>query len=86
MKKLFVKANEKFVGNVVLYADSENVLCFDEAKTDKVPAAIVKNLFEKDLILVTTADGMYKPAVFEDKTTHYEVSIQSKTFKSATIE
>lgn len=74
MKKIYAKANEKFVKAVVLYANDSNVLCYDSAKTDKVPADMVKNLFEKGLILVSTAAGEYKPTLFTDETTYYAVS------------
>lgn len=96
MKKLYAKANEKFVKAVVLYADSSNVLCYDSAKTDKVPADMVKNLFDKGLILVVTSDGEYRPFLFTDETTYYAVSAMNMssgqspaaelvTFKSDTI-
>lgn len=90
MKKIYAKANEKFVKAVVLYADSESVLCYDSEATDKVPADVVKNLFEKGLVLVSTATAEYKPVTLEDKTTYISVYAMSKTgtaveFKSDTI-
>lgn len=93
MKKIFARANEKFVKAVVLYADSSNVLCFDSEATDKVPAEMVKNLFEKGLLLVSTDDGEYKPTTFTDETTYYAVSLvvmgtsaaEELVFKSANL-
>lgn len=87
MKKLFARANEKFVKSVVLYANSDNVLCFDSEATDKVPGAILKNLFEKNLVLIETADGEFRPTMFTDESTYYAVSfvdsnVQLATYKS----
>lgn len=75
MKKLFAKANEKFVKAVVLYPNSSSVLCFDSDATDKVPGAILKNLFEKNLVLVSTSAGLFRPTMFTDETTYYAVSL-----------
>lgn len=93
MEKIYAKANQKYVMNVRLYADSNSVLCYDSAKTDKVPASMVKELFDKNLLLVKTDDGEFKPTVFEDKTTYYAVTAiimgqsvaEALTFKSDTI-
>jgi len=74
MKKLFAKANEKFVKAVVLYPNSSNVLCFDSEATDKVSGAILKNLFEKNLVLISTSAGLFRPTHFTDETTYYAVS------------
>lgn len=87
MKKLFAKANEKFVKSVILYPNSDNVLCFDSEATDKVPGAILKNLFEKNLVFIETAYGEFRPTMFMDESTYYTVSfvdnnIQHVTYKS----
>ena len=75
MKKLFAKANEKFVKAVVLYPDQSNVLCYDSEATDKVPAAMLKNLFEKGLVLVHTDDVDYRPTAFVAGEDYYEVKV-----------
>lgn len=79
MKKLFAKANEKFVKAVVLYPNVSSVLCFDSAATDKVPGAVLKNLFEKNLVLIHTSGGDYRPTMFTDETTYYAVSLMHMT-------
>lgn len=75
MKKINAKANEKYLKAVVLYPNSSSVLCYDSDATDKVPAAMVKNLFEKGLLLVHTSAGDYRPTIFKDETTYYSVSL-----------
>lgn len=85
MKKIFAKANEKFVKAVVLYPDSSSVLCFDAEATDKVPGAILKNLFEKNLVLVRTTAGDFRPTIFKDETTFYSVSVINVTGSTASI-
>lgn len=97
MMKLFAKANEKFVKAVVLYPNSSNVLCYDSDATDKVPGAMVKNLFEKGLLLVRTSDGDFRPTAFTYGENYYAVSLvimvtsgqttaaEELTFKSDTV-
>lgn len=85
MKKLFAKANEKFVKAVVLYANANNVLCFDSAATDKVPGAVLKNLFEKNLVLISTSTGLYRPTMFTEETTYYAVSFVNYASSAASL-
>jgi len=85
MKKLFAKANEKFVKAVVLYPNSSNVLCYDSAATDKVSGAVLKNLFEKNLVLIHASSGDYRPTMFTDETTYYAVSFVNIASSTASL-
>lgn len=66
MKKhnIFAKADEKFVKSVVLYADSNKKLYYDEAaKTDKVKAEDMLDLFQKGVV-VFLSDKYYAPCMY----------------------
>lgn len=50
--KIYARADEKFVKAVVLYANSNDKLYYDEAaKTDKVVAADLTDLFLKGVVI-----------------------------------
>mgnify|MGYP000316630723 CR=1 FL=1 len=50
--KIYARADEKFVKAVVLYANSTDKLFYDEAaKTDKVVAADLTDLFLKGVVI-----------------------------------
>lgn len=73
MNRIFGTSQEKFLKSVVLYPNGENVLCYDAAFAKKVPAADLKNLYFKNLIVVDTTSGAHRPCTFQDKTTYYAV-------------
>lgn len=63
---VYAKSEEKYVMNVVLYADSDDGHVFyDSAKSVKIPKVELKDLFEKGCIVVF--DGSeYAPVAFKD--------------------
>lgn len=94
MEKIFIDAEEKYVGGVVLYGNGDDsVLTFDAAHENQVPAETLKGLFLKGILIVENENKFYKPVRLEDKTTHFDVvvvdenlsSADFKNFKSANV-
>lgn len=94
MEKIFIDAEEKYVGGVVLYGNGDDsVLTFDAAHENQVPAETLKGLFLKGILIVKNDNKFYKPVRLEDKTTHFDVvvvdenlsSADFKNFKSANV-
>ena len=94
MEKIFIDAEEKYVGGVVLYGNGDDsVLTFDAAYKNQVPAETLKGLFLKGILIVKNENKFYKPVRLEDKTTHFDVvvvdenlsSADFKNFKSANV-
>ena len=94
MEKIFIDAEEKYVGGVVLYGNGDDsVLTFDAAHENQVPAETLKGLFLKGILIVENENKFYKPVRLEDKTTHFDVvvvdenlsSAEFKNFKSANV-
>lgn len=57
-------ADEKYAKALMIYADSSKVLFYDEAaKTDKVAAADLKELFVKGVV-ISQNNKLYKPVCY----------------------
>lgn len=68
MKKIFARADEKFLKTVVCYAaedDGAYKLYFDEAGTDGANAKVVGNAYRKGMLMVVLGDEYLKPVACE---------------------
>lgn len=63
---IYADAAEKFVKNVVLYANDGGALYYDEARTEAVNGAVVQDLFFKGLLIISdnAAGGYYIPTSY----------------------
>lgn len=67
IEKDYVKADEKFVGYVMLYADSDaGHLFLESAHTNKISKDFAMNLFKKGLMIVTLESKIYRPIMCEE--------------------
>lgn len=57
MKKLYIDANDKYVGKVVVYADAEDNLYYDSELTEEVEAEDMFHLFVVGVI--ASKDGVF---------------------------
>lgn len=63
-ENIYARVDEKNVKTVMLYANSSKALFYDaEAKTDKVKAAELQNLFVKGCV-ISQSGKLYKPVCF----------------------
>lgn len=60
MNRIFDDARDKNVSCVVIYADSDNALYYDESCTVEVPSSDCLNLFYKGVVAMKDST-LYKP-------------------------
>lgn len=61
---IYATADEKYAKTLMIYADSSKALFYDEsAKTDKVAAADLKDLFVKGVV-ISQNNKLYKPVCY----------------------
>lgn len=68
MKKIFARADEKFLKTIVCHAvedDGVYKLYFDEDGTDGVPAKIAGNAYRKNMLMIVLDDEYLKPIACE---------------------
>lgn len=85
MEKIFIDAEEKYLGGVVVYGHSDNKLYADA--THKVPMVNdeVVNLFNKGLLIIKDADTTYKPVAMKKNLNVYDVTVLNGATATATF-
>lgn len=86
MSKIFVNAEEKNVGCVVVYGHTDNKLYVDAAKKTVLKSAIAVNLFKKGLLLIEDTDkSLYKPVAAKVSGNAYDITVVNGTGSTATF-
>ena len=76
MNRIFIDAEEKYLGAVVVYAHSDNKLYADTAYKKALSNEVVVNLYKKGLMLVEDSDGtVYRPVALKKNLTVYNVTV-----------
>ena len=76
MNKIFIDAEEKYLGAVVVYGHSDNKLYADSTHTKALSNEVVVNLYNKGLMLVEDSDGtVYRPVALKKNLTVYNVTV-----------
>ena len=76
MNRIFIDAEEKYLGAVVVYAHSDNKLYADTAYKKALSNEVVVNLYKKGLMLVEDSDGtVYRPVALKKNSTVYNVTV-----------
>lgn len=83
MLKIFAKSEEKFLKAGIVHADSTGILYHETAKTNKVNAAEVAELFKKGLLVVDDGTNMYRPTMLTVGDTYTTVTVCMKSGSSA---
>lgn len=85
MEKIFANADEKYLENVILYAQSDNFLYLEKGHANKVGAEDLLNLCMKGKVLVNKADTFYAPIAFKKESTYVSVTIETGSSATAAI-
>ena len=76
MNKIFIDAEEKYLGAVIVYGHSDNKLYADSAHEKALSNEVVVNLYNKGLMLVEDTDGtVYRPVALKKNSTVYNVTV-----------
>lgn len=75
MEKIFIDAEEKYLGGVVVYGHSDNKLYADAAHRVPILNDEVVNLFNKGLLIIKDTDTTYKPVAMKKNSTVYDVTV-----------
>ena len=76
MNKIFIDAEEKYLGAVLVYAHSDNKLYADSTRKKALSNEVVVNLYNKGLMLVEDSDGtVYRPVALKKNLTVYNVTV-----------
>jgi len=75
MEKIFIDAEEKYLGGVVVYGHSDNKLYADAAHRVPILNDEVVNLFNKGLLIIKDTDTTYKPVAMKKNSNVYDVTV-----------
>lgn len=86
MNRIFIDAEEKYLGAVVIYAHSDNKLYADAAHNKALSNEVVVNLYNKGLMLVEDTDGtVYRPVALKKNSTVYDVTVLNGATSTASF-
>lgn len=85
MKKIFIDAEEKFLGGVVVYGHSDNKLYTDSTHKVVILNDEAVNLFNKGLLLIDDGTTVYKPVAIKKNSNVYDVTVLNGTASTATF-
>ena len=75
MEKIFIDAEAKYFGGVVVYGHSDNKLYADAAHRVPILNDEVVNLFNKGLLIIKDTDTTYKPVAMKKNSNVYDVTV-----------
>ena len=86
MNKIFIDAEEKYLGAVVVYGYSDNKLYADSTHEKALSNEVVVNLYNKGLMLVEDTDGtVYRPVALKKNSTVYDVTVLNGATSTASF-